>query len=79
MNLAPPIPRLGRPAADGDAISVERTMVNRTPVKSRAGAVRRERHQADYVILVVVLMLETGTKGRTVRNNRLYNSELLLM
>ena len=57
MNLAPPIPRLGRPAADGDAISVERTMVNRTPVKSRAGAVRRERHQADYVILVVVVAL----------------------
>jgi cell division protein FtsW len=32
-------------------------MVNRTPVKSRAGAVRRERHQADYVILVVVVAL----------------------
>jgi cell division protein FtsW len=32
-------------------------MVNRTPVKSRAGAVRRERHEADYVILVVVVAL----------------------
>lgn len=58
MNLAPPIPRLGRsrqedgPVADGRV-----TMVNRTPVKSRAGAVRRERHQADYVILVVVVAL----------------------
>ena len=58
MNLAPPIPRLGRsrqedgPVADGRV-----TMVNRTPVKSRAGAVRRERHQADYVILVVVIAL----------------------
>jgi cell division protein FtsW len=34
-----------------------RALVNRTPVKSRAGAVRRERHQADYVILVVVVAL----------------------
>ena len=58
MNLAAPIQRLGRPPADGsDSIAVERTMVNRTPVKSRAGAVRRERHQADYVILVVVVAL----------------------
>jgi cell division protein FtsW len=57
MNLAPSIPGLGRPAADGDSIDVGRTMVNRTPVKSRAGAVRRERHQADYVILVVVVAL----------------------
>ncbi len=57
MNLAPPIPRLARPTADGDTVAVERTMINRTPVKSRAGAVRRERHQADYVILVVVVAL----------------------
>jgi cell division protein FtsW len=58
MNLAPPIPRLERPRrgavekAEGD-----RSTANRTPVKSRAGAVRRERHQADYVILVVVVAL----------------------
>ena len=57
MNLAPPIPRFGRPAAEAETVAVERTMVNRTPVKSRAGAVRRERHQADYVILVVVVAL----------------------
>lgn len=31
--------------------------VNRTPVRSRPGAVRRERHAADYVILVVVMAL----------------------
>ena len=58
MNLAPPIPRLERPRRDtvrkkGD----DRATVNRTPVKSRAGAVRRERHQADYMILVVVVAL----------------------
>ena len=35
----------------------ERATVNRTPVKSRPGALRRERHQADYVILVVVVAL----------------------
>jgi cell division protein FtsW len=58
MNLAVSIPRLGRTTGDDvDPIAVERTMVNRTPVKSRAGAVRRERHQADYVILVVVVAL----------------------
>ena len=51
MNLAPPIRGFGRPAADAETVAVERAMVNRTPVKSRAGAVRRERHQADYVIL----------------------------
>ena len=59
MNLAVSIPRLGRAGgdADPDSLAIERTMVNRTPVKSRAGAVRRERHQADYVILVVVVAL----------------------
>jgi cell division protein FtsW len=57
MNLAPPIGRLGRPGTETEPVPVERTMVNRTPVKSRAGAVRRERHQADYVILVVVVAL----------------------
>ena len=58
MNLAPPIPRLERARRDGDPKSgADRTTANRTPVKSRAGALRRERHQADYVILVVVVAL----------------------
>jgi len=58
MNLAPPIPRLERLRREaGPAREVDRATTNRTPVKSRAGAVRRERHQADYVILVVVVAL----------------------
>ena len=58
MNLAPPIPRLERLRREnGPAVREERGSTNRTPVKSRAGAVRRERHQADYVILVVVMAL----------------------
>ena len=58
MNLAPPIPRLERARRDDDAkAGTDRTKANRTPVKSRAGALRRERHQADYVILVVVVAL----------------------
>jgi cell division protein FtsW len=56
MNLAPPIPRLERPRRTQDARD-DRTTANRTPVKSRSGAVRRERHSADYVILVVVVAL----------------------
>ena len=58
MNLAPPIPRLERPRRGTDPDGPgDRSTVNRTPVKSRAGALRRERHQADYVILVVVVAL----------------------
>ncbi|MEO8437376.1 MAG: putative peptidoglycan glycosyltransferase FtsW [Chloroflexota bacterium] len=60
MNLAPPIPRLERPRRDAgpDAkLGDDRATANRTPVKSRAGAVRRERHQADFMILVVVVAL----------------------
>ena len=57
MNLAPPIPRLERPRREPAGGAVDRATANRTPVKSRAGAVRRERHQADYVILVVVVAL----------------------
>ena len=45
-----------RRAPDGKRAD-DRTTTNRTPVKSRAGALRRERHQADYVILVVVVAL----------------------
>jgi cell division protein FtsW len=58
MNVAPPIPRLERPRRAGESPRADdRATVNRTPVKSRAGAVRRERHQADYLILVVVVAL----------------------
>lgn len=57
MNLTPSIPRLGRRRGEEAAVDERLPMVNRTPVKSRAGAVRRERHQADYVILVVVVAL----------------------
>ena len=67
MNLNPPIPRLERlrprgpghpaPEREDPTRPPDRTTANRTPVKSRTGAVRRERHQADYVILVVVVAL----------------------
>ncbi len=57
MNIADSIPRLGTRGDDTTSEPGSTTMVNRTPVKSRAGAVRRERHQADYVILVVVVAL----------------------
>jgi cell division protein FtsW len=57
MNLNPPIPRLERPRRTSDPKVDDRSTANRTPVKSRAGAVRRERHSADYVILVVVVAL----------------------
>ncbi len=57
MTAAPPIARRGRAGKEVDGPPAERTTLNRTPVKSRAGAVRRERHQADYVILVVVVAL----------------------
>jgi cell division protein FtsW len=66
VNLAAPIPRLerlrrvsgpgsGNPA-NGSAAD-DRGAANRTPVKARTGALRRERHQADYVILVAVVAL----------------------
>jgi cell division protein FtsW len=57
MNLNPPIPRLERPRRAADPTAGDRSTANRTPVKSRAGAVRRESHSADYVILVVVVAL----------------------
>ena len=58
MNLAPSIPGFrAEREEDEDELDPRTRMVNRTPVKSRAGAVRRERHQADYVILVVVVAL----------------------
>ena len=57
MNLNPPIPRLERPRRKAEPKVSDRSTTNRTPVKSRAGAVRRESHSADYVILVVVVAL----------------------
>lgn len=56
MNLAGVVPR-ATPVADDPAFDERTSMVRRTPVKSRRGAVRRERHQADYMILVVVVAL----------------------
>ena len=57
MNLSPPIPRWGR-TREGDTSATNPVgPANRTPVRSRSGAVRRERHDADYVILVVVVAL----------------------
>jgi len=57
MNLSPPIPRWGR-ANEADLPTTKAIgPANRTPVRSRSGAVRRERHDADYVILVVVVAL----------------------
>jgi cell division protein FtsW len=55
MNFAVSVPRLGWRGGE-ETVDASPT-VNRTPVKSRAGAVRRERHPADYVILVVVVAL----------------------
>ena len=58
MNLAPPIPRLERLRREPAQPEREgRGSANRTPARSRAGSVRRERHQADYIILVVVVAL----------------------
>ena len=61
MNLAPPIRRLWRPGSgmprSGPDGSGDRT-ASRTPARTRTGSVvQRERHQADYVILVVVVAL----------------------
>ena len=59
MNLAPahPAPRAAAPRPPTRPATSARDRPTGRPVKSRAGAVRRERHQADYVILVVVVAL----------------------
>jgi len=62
MNLAPPIPRFGRPVADPEARERElaketRRSANRTPTKDLTQALQRERHAPDYTILVVVVAL----------------------
>ena len=53
-------PRAAAPAPRGHAARGARSprprrRANRTPVKSRGAALRRERHQPDYMILVVVV------------------------
>ena len=62
MNLAPPIPRFGRPLADPEARERERVKesrrgANQKPAKDLTQALQRERHAPDYTILVVVVAL----------------------
>ncbi len=60
MNLAPPIPRFGRPGGSAPANgrpADDRRAVNRSPAKSPAKILQRERHQPDYMVLVVVVAL----------------------
>jgi cell division protein FtsW len=62
MNLAPPIPRFGRPVADPEARERERVKetrktANRSPAKDLTQTLQRERHAPDYTILVVVVAL----------------------
>jgi cell division protein FtsW len=59
MNLAPPIPRLGLPGREREPSPAEqRKTANRQPARTRTGSVvQRERHQADHIILVVVVAL----------------------
>ncbi len=60
MNLAPPIPRFGRQGGDAPAkgrVTDERRAANRSPAKSPAKILQRERHQPDYMVLVVIVAL----------------------
>ena len=60
MNLAPPIPRFGRPGGSAPAKgrrADDRRSVNRSPAKSPAKILQRERHQPDYMVLVVTVAL----------------------
>ncbi len=62
MNLAPPIPRFGRPITDPGKrerkrAKESRRSANRTPTKDLTQALQRERHAPDYTILVVVVAL----------------------
>jgi cell division protein FtsW len=62
MNLAPPIPRFGRSAADPEEHERQRTAetrrtANRSPAKDLTQVLQRERHAPDYTILVVVVAL----------------------
>ena len=58
MNLAPPITRPARGRGDTPRPErVARRPVAKTAAKGRAGVLQRERHQADYTILVAVVAL----------------------
>ncbi len=57
MNSPTSYPAFGSRPPDVAPEAGRQAMVNRTPVRSRPGAVRREQHAADYVILVVVTAL----------------------
>ncbi len=58
MSLSTSIPRLRRVGADAERPDAKTAAPSdRTPVRSRSGAVRRERHEPDFVILVVVVAL----------------------
>jgi len=62
MNLAPPIPRFGRPFSDPAAqerkrVREGRKSANRSPAKDLTQALQRERHAPDYTILVAVVAL----------------------
>ena len=63
MNLAPPMPRFGRrphdreePVTPRRAVELRRT-ANRAPAKDPTRVLQRERHEPDYLILVVVVAL----------------------
>ncbi len=63
MNLAPPLPRFGRGLAGSDerterkrAADTRRT-ANRAPSKDLTRVLQRERHQPDFMILVIVVAL----------------------
>ena len=78
MNLAPPIPRFGRPTADPEARERElakesRRSANRSPAKDLTQALQRERHAPDYTILVVVVALAclgVGHRSTETRDRR---------
>jgi cell division protein FtsW len=62
MNLAPPIPRFGRPRSPEEIPTAEgpgvtRRTANRSARRSPAQVLQRERHQPDFMILVVVVAL----------------------
>ncbi|MEX2184900.1 MAG: putative peptidoglycan glycosyltransferase FtsW [Chloroflexota bacterium] len=63
MNLAPPIPRFGRRTEEEQQRSIRedarnvRRAANRNPAKAPTQVLQRERHQPDYLILVVVVAL----------------------
>jgi len=62
MNLAPPIPRFGRPFSDPaerekQRVREGRKSANRSPAKDLTNVLQRERHAPDFTILVAVVAL----------------------